>query len=235
MPIAIKFEGKTFFISELFETRKQSKQFCYNWAEKAKKKIQEINQQITELDAEKLQMSLKYKKGTEYEEAEYEKAVDLYQSQIKQNRSAINELTQNLDSLFELGIIPPAYREIDCVITLDHIFENDLADHMRDAVLLYREWLAQERIIVGIENICKMMGKLSSQMRYMQLVLEDIEASTNSICMDMNKMVSLQKQNSKNQEQLLQETKSTLIALEAVQKSNDKLEWYIEQRRQGLI
>ena len=162
-------------------------------------------------------------------------AKQLFDKQIENNESAINVLNENLQLILDANIIPPAYRDIDCVITLDHIFENDLADHMREAVLLYREWLAQERIIAGLENIYKMLGQLSSQMQYMQLTLESIDSSVNSICSDMGKLVTLQKQNNKTQEQILRESESTRVATEAVRRSNEKYEWYVEQHRQGLL
>lgn len=207
-----------------FESKKKQIRNHYDSILFHKSKLEEINKQFLEI--------CKVKEAIEKEHNDVER---VYNQQISINESAIEQITNNINDLLNLAVIPPAYRDIDCVITLDHIFENDLADHMREAVLLYREWLAQERIIAGLENIYKMLGQLSSQMQYMQLTLESIERGVNSICSDMGELVTLQKQNNKTQEQILRESESTRVATEAVRRSNEKYEWYVEQHRQGLL
>ena len=106
---------------------------------------------------------------------------------------------------------------------------------MREAILLYKTWLFQGMIIEGMENIYKMMGNLSSQMQYMQKTLDNIESNTSSMCNDIYKLIELQAQQVKGQEQLLEETQCTRYAAESIKRSNDKYEWYVEQHRIGLL
>ena len=154
------------------------------------------------------------------------------QRQFKRNQENIECISEMLEQYYDLDIIPPDYRTIDCVITLDHIFQNDLADTMRDAVLLYKNWLFQGMIIQGMEKIYSMVGNLSAQMQYMQTTLDNIESQTASFYDDLNDLFEKQGQ---TQEKLLEESRCTRYAAESIKRSNEKYEWYVEQHRQGLL
>jgi len=146
---------------------------------------------------------------------------DTINKQIESTAIAIATLESNISKLYDLNIIPPDYRTMECIITLDHIFRNDLASTVREAILLYKEWVFQ--------------GHVLTQMEYMQRTLESIDVSMNAICSDFQTLIELQQQQGRTQEKLLEETRCTRYATEAVQKSNEKYEWYTEQHRQGLL
>ena len=157
------------------------------------------------------------------------------ETQIEVNRRNIEHIGEILDKYYALDILPPDYRTIDCIITLDHIFQNNLADTMREAILLYKNWLFQGMIIEGIDKIYSLMGNLSDQMKYMQITLDNIEENTNSMYNDLSNLLELQEKQGRTQEKLLEESKCTRYAAESIKRSNEKYEWYVEQHRQGLL
>ncbi len=157
------------------------------------------------------------------------------EKQIKLNEEKIEQIGTQIKKMHQFNIIPWDYRTIDCIITLDHIFKNDLADTVRDAILLYEDWAFKGKIITGFDNIYKMMGNLSESMQYMQRTLDSIDQSVSSMSNDMTRLIGLQKANNRTQEQILQESQATRSATESIQRSNEKYEWYVEQHRQGLL
>ena len=160
---------------------------------------------------------------------------ELIQQQISHNSLNISAMQQQLVNYYALDILPPDYRTMDCVITLDHIYRNDLADTIRDAILMYKEWVFRGDILQGMDNIIKMLGNLSAQMQYMQQTLDSIDATVSSMCSDMHRMIELQVVQNNTQEQILRETQCTRQATIAIQHSNEKYEWYVEQHRQGVL
>ena len=106
---------------------------------------------------------------------------------------------------------------MNCVISLDHIFRNNLADSMKEAILLYKQWEFQ--------------GVLISQMQHITNTLRNIEHNTASMCENMNQMIELQYNQAKTLDQILHETECTRYATEAVKSSTDKMEWYAYQKR----
>lgn len=183
--------------------------------------IQILDEKIIELE------ELKQTKKNNY--------IAIMDKQINHNNQNIISLEKTLNKYYDLNIIPQDYRTVDCIITLDHIFRNDLADTVREAILLYEEWVFRGVIVKGIENIQKMLGNLSSQMQYMQQTLDSIDANVSSICSDMYRMVEFQESHNRTQEQILLETQCSRQATEAIKRSNEKYEWYVEQHRQGLL
>ena len=157
------------------------------------------------------------------------------EKQIKLNEEKIEQIGTQIKKMHQFNIIPWDYRTIDCIITLDHIFKNDLADTVRDAILLYEDWAFKGKIITGFDNIYKMMGNLSESMQYMQRTLDSIDQSVSSMSNDMTRLIGLQKESNRTQEQILQESQATRSATESIQRSNEKYEWYVEQHRQGLL
>lgn len=174
-------------------------------------------------------------------------------------------------SLYQIGIVPPDYRTFDCVTILAFIFRNNLAQTMTEAILQYEERVYRGEILRGIDNIYKMLGKLSYSMQAIEYRLVEIKQSVDNVYYEMvnvsNELYdmrsdirtasdlahrdSMQRQfieDLRRQEQesdrysqidfqnkLLAETKATRYAMDAMSQSMYKAEWYMEQRRQGLL
>ena len=183
--------------------------------------------------------------------------IDANNVQIALLQESIQSIHSQKQDLYSIGIIPPDYREMDCVIMLHQIFRNGLKDNMADAILLYEERVYRQEIIRGIEKIYVMLGQLNATMRAIEDRLMDVQHELQMIGSDMsNQLASIQDNQSRMlsemqdasrtqeayaaaqerwQSEQLAETRASRYAAEAVQSSNRKYEWYMEQHRQGLL
>ena len=171
-----------------------------------------------------------------------------------------NELSKQKAKLYALDIVPPDYRTLDCVVILHSIFSNDLADTMREAILLYEEKVFRGELLRGIDQIYNMLGNLAYSMHAIESRLTEVKKGIDNIHRetislsnqlygidDTMKQYSKQQQEAhleklkqgeairKNQEKLIQETEATRYATESVAQSQKTVEWYIDQRRMGLL
>lgn len=152
--------------------------------------------------------------------------------------------------LYDLNIIPPDYRTLDCVLMLHQIFRNGLKDNMAEAILLYEERVFRQEVIRGIDKIYEMLGALNASMRAVEErlidVRQEVQMMGNDLCGRLDHMAAQAEKTAQNQEMwmdsqerwqedLLSETRASRYAAEAVQNSNYKYEWYMEQHRQGLL
>lgn len=156
-----------------------------------------------------------------------------YRDRIKQIRKDAEPLYANRDRFYSVGIVPPDYRTIDCVYVLDQIFRNDLADTMRDAVLLYEERTFRGDLIRGINNIVTHMDKLSSLLSGLRNDIKTIKLDVTEMCDNMEKIYAQNRDyaaaSAQDRERLYEETKLHRFALEAIEESNKKIVDYIEK------
>ncbi len=171
-------------------------------------------------------------------------------SQIAALQPHIVTLFNQKYALYDLNIIPPDYRTLDCVLMLHQIFRNGLKDNMAEAVLLYEERVFRQEVIRGIDKIYEMLGDLNASMRAVEErlidVRQEVQMMGNDLCGRLDHMAAQAEKSAQNQEMwmdsqerwqedLLSETRASRYAAEAVQNSNYKYEWYMEQHRQGLL
>ena len=208
-----------------------------DWKAENKRNKEQFDQRVAGLqkDFDNIEIAKEKVEKSKIESEAIKKQAQTIDQQIKINEQNITKIGLLIQKMHELDIIPPDYRTVDCIITLDHIFNNDLADTVRDAVLLYKDWVYHELIIIGIEKIYEMLGNLSASMQYMQRTLESIDQSVSAMSDDMTRLIGLQKESNRTQEQILQESQATRSATESIRQSNEKYEWYVEQHRQGLL
>lgn len=156
-----------------------------------------------------------------------------YRDRIKQIWKDAEPLYANRDRFYSVGIVPPDYRTIDCVYVLDQIFRNDLADTMRDAVLLYEERTFRGDLIRGINNIVTHMDKLSSLLSGLRNDIKTIKLDVTAMCDNMEKIYAQNRDyasaSAQDRERLYEETKLHRFALEAIEESNKKIVDYIEK------
>lgn len=88
--------------------------------------------------------------------------------------------------LYSLGIVPPDYRTLDSLVMLDSIFRNDLADTMREAVLIYDERVFRNEVLRGIDRIYTMLGQLSSSMRALETRLIEVRTEVQKTHVELN-------------------------------------------------
>ena len=201
----------------------------------------------------------------------YQRALKKYQEKeavlvaIQKEKQAFNQLVDqqiaalqpHIDTLFNqkyqlynLNIIPPDYRKLDCVLMLLQIFRNGLKNNMADAILLYEERVFRQEVITGLDKIYNMLGCLNSSMRAIEERLIDVKQEVQMIgsdlCGRLDQMAAQAKEAAQSheswmeaqerwQEDMLSQSRASCYAAEAVQNSNYKYEWYMEQHRQGLL
>ena len=167
-----------------------------------------------------------------------------------------DELHAKKESLYRANIIPPDYRELDCVLMFHQIFRNDLADTMREAVKLYEERVFRQEVIRGIDRIYSMLGRLASSMSSIEnrlvqirdevkLMGNDVYQMSQSFANSQSAILSSIKQGQREtaryqdmsrseqqrfQEQMLTETRASTYATEALKNATDKLVWYEQQK-----
>ncbi len=152
--------------------------------------------------------------------------------QITPIKKVLQPLYSNRDKFYSVGIVPPDYRTMDCVYVLDQIFRNDLADTMRDAVLLYEERTFRGDVIRGMKNITAHIDNLSSLMSSLRVDINMIGRDVALLRDDMDKIYT-QNLNAadaaaRHNDRMYEETKLHRYAVEALQKSNQKIVDYIE-------
>lgn len=166
--------------------------------------------------------------------------------QINELVNKRQQIQNNLRSFYSFGLIPPDYRTFDCVMMLDQIFRNDLADTMREAIKIYEERVFRGTVIKGMDRICSMLGHLSSEMSAISLRLDMINSSVVQMGEDlnrtnqrlMNNQRELIEQSIKNRsatEELINETKLGRYINEQLLESNQVLAKYVNDKRMGII
>ncbi len=178
-------------------------------------------------------------------------------AQIALLQNSIQALHAQKQELYSIGIIPPDYREMDCVIMLHQIFRNGLKDNMADAILLYEERIFRQEVIRGIDKIYNMLGQLNDSMRAIESRLIEVKQELQMFGSDMSNQLAAIADNQSRllsemedaneaqaayaaareqwQREQLAETRASRYAAEAVQRSNEKYEWYMDQHRRGLL
>ena len=148
------------------------------------------------------------------------------QAQAESLEKQADIIAANKIKLYQLSIVPPDYRTLDCVIMLNSIFKNDLADTMREAILLYDERVFRGEVLQGIQKIYDMLGKLASSMRAIESCLLDIRRDVADMTAEMRGIASEMHESRRYQEKAADEARATRYAMESVQRSTELLEWY---------
>ena len=138
-------------------------------------------------------------------------AIQKMNEQITLLLAQSRKLSHNLDEYYRPNIIPPDYRNLSCLMLIDYVFRNDQADTMREATLLCDQRIRHEETLAALQE-------LSETMRSIGVALNHIRQDIRDISYDMSTLVN-------NQELLIEETKASRYAAEAVQHSAHRLEW----------
>ncbi len=116
------------------------------------------------------------------------KQEEFLQAQVEQVAITLGNLCNKRKEFYDIGVVPPDYRYLDCVGVLYQIFVNDLADTMRDAILLYEERVFRGEMIRGIdqinahlESIEHNLDQMNTMMRFVCVKLSEVSAQTGVI------------------------------------------------------
>lgn len=132
-------------------------------------------------------------KNAAIEKAKHEFLVDcakdkeqIFIEQAEVLEQKANQIAEKKMQLYSLGIVPPDYRTLDSLVMLDSIFRNDLADTMREAVLIYDERVFRNEVLRGIDRIYTMLGQLSSSMRALETRLIEVRTEVQKTHVELN-------------------------------------------------
>lgn len=141
--------------------------------------------------------------------------VTLEEHAAKLEKSAA-EIKAALKKHYSLDIIPPDYRDMVHVLYINRAFRNDQVDTMREATLLCDRDIQHSEVVGGLR-------KIASAIRSLAPILEDISYKISIMNAELKGIAD-------GQGKLLSETESARYATEAVQKSQESLLWYEQQK-----
>ena len=120
------------------------------------------------------------------------------------------------------------------MIEFDQMFRNDLVDTMRQAVMIYEERVFRGEVIRGIDKIYDMLGNLNATMSNIENVLYSVQNEVSKMSDDLEQIVFSNNQiataNKKFQDDMISESRAARYATEALQKSTERCEWYMNRQ-----
>lgn len=216
------------------------------------KEVKELVGKLEPCRAE-IELAKKLISKTESNQADKYKKADWLEKQAKEIITVADAIRERKLKLYSLGIIPPNYRTLDATLMIADIFDNDLADTMREAVLLYDERVFRGEVVRGIDNINRSLDKLNNTMYAVVECLNAINASIERVALEINgvanqihsmnrdmldmgdKILDTQNSAARERSAALEEARAMRYATEELNRSQEIMNRYIEDRRNGLI
>lgn len=160
------------------------------------------------------------------------KKVDYYEKPINDICKSLATIYANREKIYSVGIVPPDYRTMDCVYVLEHIFRNDLADTMREAILLYEERAFRGEVLRGMQNIASHLSNLSGVMSTLRADMDRIGRDVALMSGDLSRVYEQNRifaaDVARQNDRIYEETKLHRYAVEALEKSNQRIVDYID-------
>ena len=168
------------------------------------------------------------------QKSQYDKtAEELYTKALYLEKQA-DILDKNKDKMYDMNIIPPDYRDLVYLFGFYKIFRNNLADTMREAVLLYEERDYREKALNALNRIGNKLGLISEYIMDMSDNLYRIGNDVNFMSGEIQNIRVIQEDNNDQQNEMMREIRATRYANEAVQRSNEQCEWYLHHQYWGI-
>ncbi len=183
------------------------------------------NPKIRERNA---QRQKEYENACKRKDAPHDRKIALMQSQLNDLNNAISRMKQQRDKFYGANLIPVDYRTLDCVYILDHIFRNDLADTMREAIANYEERVYRGEVVRGINAIVSRLDHLTGLMSDLGRQLGRLQTE---VSMMSNDVYSMAERQSHTQDQILEETRLRRYATEELNKNAEKIVKYCDTGR----
>ena len=160
-------------------------------------------------------------------------------SKLRPHLDEINAQIENLekqrDTIYGMNVLPPDYRSLECVMALHQIFRNDLADTMRDAILLYEERLFRGEMIRGLDNIAKSIDQLGRHMQETVTQLKKMNVTAERMGKNLVDIAYDIQEGNAQAANISEKIESQSFINESIKTNTERLAWYEEQRRLGLF
>ncbi len=142
-------------------------------------------------------------------------------------REKADEINDILQDFYEkTEVIPPSYRRIDCMMIFVHVFRNDLADTMREAVTYYETQCFRNGVIRGLNNIAAQIGQLANAVRCVGEDIREINYNTSQLVRGTESVIENQRSIIDNQRVAIAETQATRYAVESLRYSHERYHAY---------
>lgn len=214
----------TFFANWIFLLISPTEVEFYEIEQKVNYPLIEQNA-TTRLNASKKKYEQALEKKTQHEKT----ADDLYAKALYLEKQA-DVLDSNRHKIYALNIIPPDYRELTYLLGFYKIFHNDLADTMREAILIYEERDYRQKSLSALNRIGNQLGLISEYIMDMSDNLYRIGNDINFMSGEIQNIRAIQENTNDQQKEMIEEIRATRYANEAVQRSNEQCEWYLHHQ-----
>ena len=152
-------------------------------------------------------------------------ALDAQITTLKKRRAQIGNI---LTQFYALDVIKPKYRNIECAVIMDELYQNDRVDTMREAMDKCETRLFQNEVLQMGQNIQAMLGKMTIALAEISDKLDSIKSNVKIMSQDLYTFADRIAQ---GQQEQLRETELSRYAAERVAASATYLEWH--QRNQN--
>ena len=168
---------------------------------------------------------------------EKQRQYDFLKSQLADTVSKRKELEKQMQRLYNMGVIPPDYRYMDCVLVLNFIFRNGLADTMREAIANYEQRVFRGEVIKGMDSILRSINNLGIGMSMIATRLDDINRNVTTMSKNLNSFALSTKLNQQlaqasadrlqaTTERLVEETQLGRYATEQLNNTTKRIAYY---------
>ena len=184
--------------------------------------VRELN--ITEKKIEELEKELERKKNNLKVQTNKARTLEYRSSVLKKETQ---KLTKVLEQSYEqTGVVPIDYRYISCVLMIDYVFKNDLADTVREAIEYYETKVFRDGLFNKLDDIHNTLKIMSGKLSSMNSILRSIDSQVGALSEDMsnisensNLIAGSMAESIVIQEKTFAETKAMKYATEAVASS----------------
>ena len=149
--------------------------------------------------------------------------------------SAATFVEEKIKECYALNVIKPAYQKMVCVTILNDVFVNDKADTMREAMLLCDAEIRHSELIHQLDKVIHSLNILANNLQSIQDVLKTINANVSMISQDIFRLSESQEKMAGLIENIEGNSKAVAYATESIKQSADNADFYIAQRRAGVI
>ncbi|MBR6744104.1 MAG: hypothetical protein IKM00_02660 [Clostridia bacterium] len=156
--------------------------------------------------------------------------MDKYAERLEEFAKRLKIDQQNM---LNMDVIPPDYRNLKCLFELYRIFYNNLADTMREAIMIYEDRVFKGIIVREMREYNNKLGLISEYILDVRDELYRISYDTNlmgkeiqNIYEDIQHIRENQSAQNHRQDQMIEELRATRYANEVVKESQERCEWY---------
>lgn len=157
-------------------------------------------------------------------------ARETMREQAEQNRKAAAEIRAQLKKCYELGVVPPDYRNLECVVGIKDNLKKSNVPNVRTAIKCYEEQVFNKQVQKGIEMIYKSWNKLSSSMSTMRSAMQQVQLRVIAMSNDIEMLSKDVSKGLDNRNKALENSKSIRYIAESVKNSQERTEWYLNNQ-----